>query len=205
MALRWVEDLVNTRSLEFGSDDIAGPADLAAWLYERGLVARRVRLDDSHVRKAAILREGLRALIARNTSDAVDPTAEEASADEASLSALATLAAELPLVVDVLAEPPHVTPATGHPLDDALARILETVTVAVAAGSWARMKVCRQPDCRWAYFDESRNRSRAWCSMETCGNRVKARSFRQRRGSSGGARSDVADPSLSAEAVMAER
>ncbi|HYH51840.1 MAG TPA: CGNR zinc finger domain-containing protein, partial [Acidimicrobiia bacterium] len=41
-------------------------------------------------------------------------------------------------------------------------------------------KVCRQPDCRWAYYDESRNRSRTWCSMESCGNRAKARSFRQR-------------------------
>ena len=28
--------------------------------------------------------------------------------------------------------------------------------------------------------DQSRNRSRSWCSMETCGNRAKARSFRSR-------------------------
>jgi predicted RNA-binding Zn ribbon-like protein len=76
---------------------------------------------------------------------------------------------------------PHLVPATGKVPDDALARILAAVATAVADRTWSRMKVCRRPDCRWAYYDESRNRSRAWCSMETCGNRAKARSFRERR------------------------
>lgn len=29
--------------------------------------------------------------------------------------------------------------------------------------------------CGWLFLDTSRNRSRRWCSMETCGNRAKAR------------------------------
>lgn len=29
--------------------------------------------------------------------------------------------------------------------------------------------------CGWLFFDSSRNRSRRWCSMESCGNRAKAR------------------------------
>jgi predicted RNA-binding Zn ribbon-like protein len=179
-ALRWVEELINTRSLEFGTDDIAGAAGLAAWLYDRDLLPRRVRVDDGHVRKAAIVREGLRALVARNTFEEAALTATQAAADEASLEALAALAADLPLVLDVMVQPPRLAPATGHPVDDALARILEAVPASAAAGTWGRMKVCRQPYCRWAYYDESRNRSRAWCSMDTCGNRAKARSFRQR-------------------------
>lgn len=35
-----------------------------------------------------------------------------------------------------------------------------------------RLKSC--PGCRWLFFDTSRNRSRRWCSMQTCGGRDKA-------------------------------
>ena len=43
-----------------------------------------------------------------------------------------------------------------------------------------RLSACRDEHCRVAFYDKSRNRSRAWCSMEVCGNREKARSFRAR-------------------------
>ncbi len=43
-----------------------------------------------------------------------------------------------------------------------------------------RVKICPADDCRWAFYDASRNRSRQWCSMEVCGNRAKARAHRQR-------------------------
>lgn len=47
-------------------------------------------------------------------------------------------------------------------------------------GVWLRLKLCAADTCRWAFVDESRNRSRAWCSMGLCGNRAKARTFRSR-------------------------
>jgi len=43
-----------------------------------------------------------------------------------------------------------------------------------------RVKICPADDCRWAFYDTSRNHSRQWCSMEACGNRAKARAHRQR-------------------------
>ena len=46
-----------------------------------------------------------------------------------------------------------------------------------------RVKICPADDCRWAFYDASRNRSRQWCSMEVCGNRAKARSHRARTAS----------------------
>lgn len=47
-----------------------------------------------------------------------------------------------------------------------------------------RLKIC--PNCRWLFIDRSRNRSRAWCDMAVCGNRVKAnRHYRRRRGDPG--------------------
>ncbi|MGH3715275.1 MAG: CGNR zinc finger domain-containing protein, partial [Micromonosporaceae bacterium] len=93
---------------------------------------------------------------------------------------LSGLARELPLVLDASVRPPRLTARDGGSVDGVLAMLLGAVAEAVAAGTWARLKACRNPHCRWAYYDQSRNRSRSWCSMETCGNRAKARAFRER-------------------------
>ncbi|WP_216210798.1 CGNR zinc finger domain-containing protein [Amycolatopsis aidingensis] len=52
-------------------------------------------------------------------------------------------------------------------------------------GQWERVKICPADDCRCAFFDQSRNRSRTWCSMRLCGNREKARSWRERAARAG--------------------
>ncbi len=39
-----------------------------------------------------------------------------------------------------------------------------------------RVRQCESDDgCGWLFVDTTRNRSRRWCSMESCGNRAKAR------------------------------
>jgi len=48
-------------------------------------------------------------------------------------------------------------------------------------GSWSRLKVCANPDCRWAFYDRSRNQQGNWCNMALCGNRLKNRQLRARR------------------------
>ena len=68
--------------------------------------------------------------------------------------------------------------ATG--VDAALGRLVIAVHSAMADGSWDRLKACRASDCEWAFIDNARNHSRAWCSMKSCGNREKARAFRER-------------------------
>jgi predicted RNA-binding Zn ribbon-like protein len=65
--------------------------------------------------------------------------------------------------------------------DGLVASLLAIIARAQADGTWERMKACRAEDCRWAFYDRSRNRSRAWCSMSECGNRAKARSYRARQ------------------------
>jgi predicted RNA-binding Zn ribbon-like protein len=52
----------------------------------------------------------------------------------------------------------------------------------VRSGTWDRLKVCPDDDCAWVFYDESRNRSRRWCSMNACGNRHKVRAYRDRLG-----------------------
>ena len=62
----------------------------------------------------------------------------------------------------------------------AIGHIVAAVAELAPTDEWKRLKGCRDENCRVAFYDKSRNRSRAWCSMEVCGNREKARSFRQR-------------------------
>jgi predicted RNA-binding Zn ribbon-like protein len=42
------------------------------------------------------------------------------------------------------------------------------------------VRECGAGDCRWLFLDTSKNRSRQWCSMRSCGNREKARRHYQR-------------------------
>lgn len=43
-----------------------------------------------------------------------------------------------------------------------------------------RIRRCDADDCRTVYRDESRTKSRRWCSMQRCGNRAKVRAHRER-------------------------
>ncbi len=43
------------------------------------------------------------------------------------------------------------------------------------------VRSCASPDCRWLFLDTSKNHSRRWCEMSLCGNRMKARRFRQQQ------------------------
>ncbi len=43
-----------------------------------------------------------------------------------------------------------------------------------------RLKVCANPDCHWAFVDQSHNLSRRWCRQWACGNLIKVRQFRAR-------------------------
>jgi predicted RNA-binding Zn ribbon-like protein len=50
----------------------------------------------------------------------------------------------------------------------------------------ARVRECDGATCTWLFLDQSRNRSRRWCSMEGCGNRAKARRHYHRKRDGGG-------------------
>jgi predicted RNA-binding Zn ribbon-like protein len=75
-----------------------------------------------------------------------------------------------------------------EPGDDPLAAPLRPIARSAAdlltSGDLERVRECDGADCTWLFLDQSRNRSRRWCSMEGCGNRAKARRHyhRQRDG-----------------------
>jgi hypothetical protein len=56
----------------------------------------------------------------------------------------------------------------------------------VVAGEQERLRRCEAPDCRHAFVDVSRNRSRRYCDSRTCGNRLHVAAYRARRKESAG-------------------
>jgi hypothetical protein len=63
---------------------------------------------------------------------------------------------------------------------DVVGAAMAAATRIAVRGDWTRLKICPAGNCLWAFYDESRNRSRNWCSMRVCGNREKARAWRER-------------------------
>jgi predicted RNA-binding Zn ribbon-like protein len=148
------------------ADDRAGQW-LAAWTGDAG---------DAAVTAEACaplreLREGVRQLAAARDGAEPEPTVVERAA-----AVLRTT----PLVLD-LGEPPRLGAAGDvGPVGRAVAAVAAALPAVHAGGEWARLKVCASADCRWAFLDTSRNRSRRWCDMSACGNRAKNHAWRDR-------------------------
>ncbi len=72
----------------------------------------------------------------------------------------------------------------GEPLQAPLRPIARSAAELLTSDDLARVRECDGATCTWLFLDQSRNRSRRWCSMESCGNRAKARRHyhRQRTG-----------------------
>ncbi len=71
-------------------------------------------------------------------------------------------------------------------LDAPLGPIAHSAAELLTTGDLDRLRECHGSRCTWLFLDASRNRSRRWCSMDTCGNRAKARRHYHRRQASGG-------------------
>jgi predicted RNA-binding Zn ribbon-like protein len=184
-ALALVEAFENTVDLESGEDELATPEALAAWLAARGLLGEGEgeRLTEADRARAVSAREALRALLLANGGSPPDPEAPR-TLDRIGASA------RLRMSFDAHGRA-RLVPA-GSGMDAALGRLFAIVDDAMREGTWARLKACREDSCRWAFYDSSKNRSGAWCTMAVCGNRAKARAYRQRRGHS--SRTARADP-----------
>jgi predicted RNA-binding Zn ribbon-like protein len=180
--LETVRAFVNTIDLESGIDAIARPDALAAWLRERRLLGQDESLDEDDVARAVQLREALRELLLA--------TNERAPAPLGALAVVNAVGRRGRLAVSLLPDGSSRLDPRTRGVDAALARLLAIVHRAHVDGTWLRLKACRNDTCRWAFYDHSKNRSGAWCSMDVCGSRLKARRYRQRRRDAAGAPHD---------------
>jgi predicted RNA-binding Zn ribbon-like protein len=166
-----VQAFINSTDLDRGTDELATADGLRDWFRELDLIDASARVNEADVVAAKAVREALRHLVLANNGGATDPNALETlnrAARSAQLSARFEPGGRAGL------EPR----APG--IDGAIGRILALAFDAMESGQWSRLKACPAETCRWAFFDETKNRSGTWCAMSVCGNRAKARSFRKR-------------------------
>jgi predicted RNA-binding Zn ribbon-like protein len=165
-----VIDFVNTAEFDPEREDLPTPAALVEWLSGHGLNpgARATKADWEEARA---VREAVRDLLLAHNDVETDVTRATAVLDDAAKSS----GLGIRFADGVARTEPSAAGVRG-----AIGRILAEVSVGMADGTWERMKACRADDCRWAFLDTAKNRSRAWCSMQSCGNRAKVAAYRER-------------------------
>lgn len=112
-------------------------------------------------------------------------------------AAVAAKRAPSPAVLATLAA--HVSPGFEHPrlvfndgslrwapgavaeLDDVPRELARAAASLIGSDCLLRVRACAADDCRWWFIDDTRNHSRRWCEMKTCGNRAKLRRYRSRQ------------------------
>ncbi len=201
--LELVREFVNTKDFDHDTDGLASPGELAGWLIAKGLAGddqgANGHATSGHeggtseanehtaggfapdgpaagatdLRRAIDLREALRAvLLANNDGEAPGPAA---------VAVLNRIAERAKLVTHFDEHGAATLEPVSGGVDGALGRLLAIIHDAMETGDWRRLKACRNDTCLWAFYDTSKNRSRHWCSMDSCGSQVKARTYRQRK------------------------
>lgn len=178
-----VRDFANTLDIEQAeaAESLTSAAELARWLRAQGLVGATARADRADLELARRLRAGLRAMLVAH-DDHAPPTEVAGARDSGTFDdpLPADVTRALPLRIELRDGAPRLVPGVGG-VRGGLATLLVAVASSVADGSWSRLKICSADDCRWAFLDQSKNRSRTWCSMGSCGNKAKTRTYRARQ------------------------
>ena len=170
-ALTLVQDFLNTADLEAGRDGLRTVGDLEQFSAAHDLAGLSFGAPD--VAAARRLREALRDVCQAHTGTDLPPAAAEALDDLIG-------SAPLRLAFDP-AGGARAEPASGlDGLPALAARMATGILVAVADGTWPRLKACAAHQCRWVYYDRSPAGRSRWCTMSICGSRAKMRAYRRR-------------------------
>jgi len=169
--LELIRQFVNSAELDPDIDELSDLEALRRWLRRRRLIGSRDQLVDGDLQRATTVREALRDLLEHR--DGGPDGAALRVLNDVPDGALMRIAFDR----DGL---PRLRPAAAG-LDAAFAELFAIIERASIEGTWQRLRVCADHGCRWAFYDNSKNRSRSWCNMAVCGNRAKAREYRRRR------------------------
>lgn len=158
----------NSVELPDGPDELERPEGAADWCRRHGL---RPISGSGGAQRLRQFREALREVLFANNGEGDKAVAWERLRPFADAAQVA-----------VAIERGHGLGLTGRGSDEesVIGSLLAVVHDAIVAGTWSRLRACRKSSCRFAYYDHTKNGSRAWCSMKTCGNQAKAQRRRVR-------------------------
>jgi predicted RNA-binding Zn ribbon-like protein len=186
-------DFVNTEVAAGGvaRDLLASFADLTSWLEQAGALDRASaraaraqwegkRASDTVLEEARTLRAALRRL--------ADATAQGRPVPRATLERVNELLARGAAVERVVpgAEGAFVTRRSlrlRQPVD-LLVPVAEAAADFLCHADLGRVRRCAHPECVLYFLDGTKNGTRRWCDMRTCGNRANAAAYYRRQRSS---------------------
>ncbi len=183
-------DFVNTVTwdgLEMVRDDhIRGYGQLLDWALERG-VLREIEVDQLREEAAADPDARRRALgrawiFRRALHDCLRSVVRREPSPEASVALINGAIAESPppFMLAPRADGIAFTIPAG-PRPDLLHPVLRSALHLLSSPDLIRLRECAAGRCGRLYLDHTKNGSRRWCDMDTCGNRAKARRHQARK------------------------
>jgi predicted RNA-binding Zn ribbon-like protein len=167
-----VQRFVNTRNYLSGGDLLADAEKATAWLTGHGLLEVGERIGERERERLVEFREALRKLLSANNG--------RPGSDTQALNDLVT-SVDLRVRFGSDGRPGLESAPGGGLVERVVGRLLAEVVLAEAEGRWDRLKACSNEECRWAFYDVSKNRSGRWCTMQVCGARHKMRAYRKRK------------------------
>lgn len=165
-------DFVGTlrgRRFEDPLEMLGTPDALDAWFRESKLVDTGPRATANDLVSAVALREAIYALVAVRLFG--EP---QRDADVALVNEYARLAPAVP----------QLTPAgrrVSATPEQSLATVARSAVELLGGPDVTLLKECQRPECDQVFIDRSRGFRREWCSMTTCGNKVKGATYRARQ------------------------
>ena len=154
-------------------DELAGPRELGVWMGKRRLSPAGARITPAMLETALQLRADIRAYLG------CDPVERRRNAPIAGL--LNKALKQFPLVAEAEGGRGFALKASR---DDALAGLSAVVAELYDGsiqGTLDRLKMCASEECRRVFYDRSKPSTRRWCMSTLCGNRMKTRTYRERR------------------------
>jgi CGNR zinc finger/Putative stress-induced transcription regulator len=167
-----VASFLNTAQIDGQPDQLMTAPDLTRWLVRHRLVPPGTQFDDPDRERLLEFRDALAQLAAGNSGNGIDRRA---------VTTLNDAARRIRLGIRLHPADGYRLIAEGPGVDRPIGDLLLRVMSAMNTNTWQRLKVCGNPDCGRVFYDSSRNRSARWCSMATCGNRMKGRAYRRRK------------------------
>lgn len=170
LTIRLGPDLVNSLGSISGNEYLAGPADLRRFLSEHGITAPR-SISEEDLAEVRRLRKEVREIFE-------SPNAQTAAER---INRLIAGAGTLPFLTDHDGTWHLHYTSTDAPVVDRLGAVVGMGLAEVLARyGWERFGICAAENCRDAFIDTSKNRSRRFCN-ETCSNRANVAAYRARQ------------------------
>ena len=186
LCLDFANTIHNLRA-EDKEEELRGISDLLQWANEAGLLssAELDRLAAHYKRNSREAESALaKGIAARDLLLSIFiSVANGRSVSTQRLSELNAALAENPGVLRMHRKSDRIEmdwTSADEGLQQVLFAVLTSAAELLASDRLGRVRECASDDCTWLFVDESRNRSRRWCDMRACGNRMKARRHYQR-------------------------